>query len=492
MFRTLTRNTTLAILSLLTFNSSALATTNGSFANELVDILRPHVVSLDRTLVLFRYEEKRPQSFNPQNLSDVLERETKWSKRFFNSSIATNPDGGGPGLYTSTDPVATATWGFGNPALFVFSLRAHSNVLNGDGDRVTAQEKVKVLDLFKRMDCAPTVEMTDDYSDVVTKFRNAPNVECRNAMIEAFKHLKISAITYSFYSAPIEGCRATGTAINVVNPEALDLASTNYYTSEKTIEGSKDLTRFVSALFHETKSYFFTQRVLQSDDVVDSFRAGFGFLDQRISASGPEYATWKAQHILTCGAQWPTEQTDFRSPYWLNTLRNADPEYQELYVRTSTAYRARRFDLNFNLKMKSEFKLTQLNSVQAIQKRQLSRFDQPNLPESRELFAKLNANFPKLDKNALNHPLVLVFELQKMGINTAGQILVYNEMSENAGYPPVLSGSLPTAQEDASEFLRKNRITAMRILKYCRSVYLNTKIPGELIANGPCGVNADR
>lgn len=476
-------------LAIFTASPSAFAAEPNSFETVLADNLRPHVVTLDRTLVLFRYEAKDPARFNPQTLADVNDRVSRWSERFFNPEIATNPDGGGPGLYTSTDPVATATWGFGKPALFVFSLRIGSRVLIGDGDQASDTDRDHLRDLYGKMDCGPEVEFTNDYSQIVTMFRNAKNPECRNAMISTFKQLNISAITYSFYSAPMSDCRATGTAINVINPRSLDLNKTNYYTTEKTIEGDRALTPFVSALFHETKGYFFTQRVLQSDDVLTSFRSGFGFLNQNIAAKEADYREWKTKHILTCGAQWPTEVPDMRLGLGLNELHNRDAEYQDLYARTAMAYRARTYQRNLDLDARLEFSFIDMNAIKDIQKKRFESLEPSNLPSSREIAAKLISAQKEVDKNAVAHPLYFVDLLRRSGVNTAGQIFGYNVQSNYGGYPPLLQGNLPASMsEDPTIFLNRNRKIAVRILHHCLSVYRNSQISNESITAGPCGV----
>lgn len=67
--------------------------------SEMTEILKNHVVPLDRDLIVFRYEH----DFRPQTLRDVLDRETSWAKRFFDLSKVTGDDVG-PGVFVAVDP----------------------------------------------------------------------------------------------------------------------------------------------------------------------------------------------------------------------------------------------------------------------------------------------------------------------------------------------------------------------------------------------------
>lgn len=289
----------------------------------LSDILRPHVATIDRDLILFRYEKKDPERFNPTSVQDLVKRAYPWSKRFFDVNIIANPDAGGPGLYTSTDPTATAIWGMTDPGLFVFSLKKHTNILIGDATEVSDQDKSQLDEIYRKMNCGENkfqADMGKDFSVVITRFRNANNSDCRRLVISVFEKMQISAITYSFYSSPLMYCRATGTAVNIVWPDAIELEHINYYSEGKSIIGDSRMTAFVKMLFDEGKSYLFAQMSMANDELRLKLREDFGFFDGIQDLSKDAYEVWKNQHILRCGPKWSTERPDLRSVLSLNAL----------------------------------------------------------------------------------------------------------------------------------------------------------------------------
>jgi hypothetical protein len=487
---------------------------------ELADILRPHVVTLDRDLILFRYEAKDRRKFNPRTQQDLIDREYHWSKRFFNMDIVDNPDGGGPGLYTSTDPVATATWGMTAPGLFALTLKKDSRVLIGEMPQVSKLDKAKLSGIYGRMNCRGTFDQrdSDEFSEVVVRFRNSENRECRRLMIETFTQLEIRAITYSFYSSPLRNCRATGTAVNVVWPDALALVEINYYSDDIVIEGKKSLTPFVNALFDEAKDYFFTQTVLADENVRAKFDNAYGFFAGAEKASDTAYELWKSLHILRCGDKWPTEVPDFRAVTNLNGKANADRELQTLFAKTAVAYNRRGFN-HQDAETKgaeAEFSVSRMRRIEDLEYKQLhagGRLAEESFKELKdkgdnrslwlmamllgeefvgsygELNARLVGSLERIDHSLYNHPALFAFMLRGSGFGPRISRFAFNEMQYMSGNVPILEGGLPSdPSQPVTELFERNKKIFSDILKACLEIYSDRRISNKAVYDGPCGV----
>ncbi len=489
---------------------------------ELQEVLKPHVVTLDRNLILFRYEAKDPERFNPHNEQDLINRVSPWSKRFFDESIVGNPDGGGPGLYASTDPTATATWGITTPGLFVLTLQKQSNVLIGDMPEVSQANKKRLSEIYSQMNCGKNSYQDgngSEFSQVVVRFRNAENPECRRLMIEVIRRLEIKAITYSFYSSPLANCRATGTAINIVWPDAMALSDINYYSDDVTIEGKKQLTPFVKKLFDEGKTYFFTQTAMANESMRDSLKNAFGFFNHVEAIDDISYERWKAHHILRCGPKWPTELPDLRAILNLNSKANASEELQDLYITTALAYKKRKFNLMDPTTQlaESEFHISRMRKIKHLlyQQMQTSRvqlsenrfnklFDQENINSLQKMAGLLGESYPVIPKEFnsqmmkaleqvnerdLSHPLLIATLLQKAGIGPRMLKLVFNQNQFQQGNVPILEGDIPSRMnQDASGLLQHNRKLIGGILRQCLNMYSDPTISNKEVYESPCGL----
>lgn len=487
---------------------------------QLMDILRPHVVSLDRNLVLFRYEEKDPQHFHPSTQQDIVDREYNWSKRFFDENVAGNPDGGGPGLYTSTDPTATATWGVTAPGLFVFTLKKNSNVLIGDTREVTESIQNRVDQIYSAMNCGDNhqTQKPADFSSVITSFRNADNVQCRKLIIETIQKLQVRAITYSFYSSPLENCRATGTAINVIWPDALELSRINYYSENLTIAGDSTLTPFVKMLFDEGKQYFFSQTVMADEQMLAKWHNDNGFFVGVTDVDRSTYEQWKSEHILRCGSPWPTERPDFRAVTNLNARHNADWELQQLFAKTALAYNQRNFQWQDpkTSGAETEFFVGQMRQIEDLQYKQLQvSTQQLPKPEWKRLkdsgdFESLNRIAKLLDENMAanyaefnrmmveslkqiapshyNDPLLMAVMFSRAGFGPKISAMAFNQNQFMHGTIPILEGPLPKKFGDERALLAHNRALFMNILNQCLNIYSDQKISNQQVYDGPCGV----
>jgi hypothetical protein len=461
---------------------------------ELIAVLRPHVVSLDRDLVVFRYEAKDPQRFNPKVQQDLINRAYPWSKRFFNPDIVRNPDGGGPGLYTSTDPTATATWGFSAPGLFTMTIKQKSNILLGDANSASEAEATALKKIFANMNCGtPYNGRTFDnaeFDQVIVLLRNAENPECRRMVIGAFEKMQIVAITYGFYSTPLENCRATGTAINIVWPDAIRLNEINYYSDDIVIEGDKSLTPHVQALFEEGKDFYFTKSVMANETLLAQYKNAFGYFHKRKTADPVSQRRWKQNHILTCGKPWPTERPNFRASFGLIAKRYADLELQDLMAQTTIAYNQRKF-FSSDLEAPGAANSFDLPSTRRIVEMVNRNFPSQNFQEPNgysEWNRKILFGLDRISHQQRVGPAAMYFALRAAGFPEANAVRTFNLFQTTVGATIMLEGSLSKDVRQLSLTLKHNRQLVMESLRQCLKIYKDTEISKKEILDGPCGI----
>ncbi len=486
-----------ALFGLLISSGTAFSQEGSVFADsqaELMAVLRPHVVSLDRDLVLFRYEAKDPQRFNPKVQQDLINRAYPWSKRFFNPDIVKNPDGGGPGLYTSTDPTATATWGLSAPGLFAMTLKQNSNILLGDLNSASEAEATALKKIFEKMNCgAPYNGRTFDnaeFDHVIVLLRNAENPNCRRMVIGAFEKMQIVAITYGFYSTPLENCRATGTAINIVWPDAIRLNEINYYSDDLVIEGDKSLTPHVQALFNEGKDYYFTKSVMPNETLLAQYKNAFGYFKDKKTADPVSQLQWKQNHILTCGKPWPTEKPDFRASFGLIAKRHADLELQDLMANTTIAYDKRNFS-STDPEVPGA-----ANSFDLPRTRRIVEMVDRNFPSQNfegpkrysELNRKILFGLNRISYQQRVSPAVVYFTLRAAGFPESDAVRTFNTFQTSVGGTIILEGSLSTDVRQMSSILKHNRELVMESLRQCLKIYKDNQISKKEIFDGPCGI----
>lgn len=484
-------------------------------------ILRTYVVSLDRDLVLFRYEKKDPARFNPRTQQDLINRAYPWSKRFFNESIAGSPDGGGPGLYTSGDPVSTATWGFEEPGLFVFTLKNGSNVIAGDSRNVTKEQIAELSQIFRDLQCSSSdkpIADDADFSDVITKFRTAPNIACRRLVIDLFSRLQVRAILYGFNSVPMPNCRAVGTAVNIIDPDAIQLDQINYYSSERRVEGNPSLTPFVRRLFQELKGSYAPQTQLANFDLLNSFRNDFhlfegvqGHIDQAT------YINWKEAHIMRCGRTWPFESRSALVILNLNSLYQKDDEVADLLIRASIAYRLRVKSGNHAILPPEELAVGRVRQIEdllylqfknhmstsrhdwAVAHRHYSYASHRQIAEmvhDRSLNAHLGSQLEKMsqvsetyDADAVRKPFLFARLLGDLGTSPLMSQYLYNFQALSKGMLPILKGNIfETSPEGLPALIRENRDLYIEIMRECLRIYEDRSISNEEVFNGKCGV----
>lgn len=310
-----------------------------SSSEKLAAILRPYVAPLDRDLWTFRYEAKG--RFKPATANDVIARIGPWADRFYDPSVLSGVDTG-PGVYVATDPAATATWGGVNPQLFAIKIKKGTRVLIGDQYRLDGDKVRALTSLAAEMNCgASTTQISYDLGQAVGYFRMSPNLECREAIIEAVRKLKVKALTYGFNSAPLPDCRVTGTAISIINSEAISKNEINYYSKSGNIEGQPLVAPFVKQLYFEAKDDYYSQSLLANLEVWEDYKNAYGFFDSTGDISVQDYRTWKDEHILKCGTKWSIETPDVEPTGVLAKLRTeADPMVSSLLIRLALIYRA--------------------------------------------------------------------------------------------------------------------------------------------------------
>jgi hypothetical protein len=181
----------------------------------------------------------------------------------------------------------------------------------------------------------------DDMGRVIGFFRMNENAVCRSVIIDVIRSLGVRAISYSFDSVPLRGCRTTGTAISIVDSSAIALEEINAYSDVGNIEGQASVTPFVRRLFNEAKSDFLAQSLLASMDVWKSFRKDFDFFDNSNEVADTTYEQWKSEHILKCGPVWSIEAPNPKAQVLINERQNVDPDVAELLIRVSVTYRDR-------------------------------------------------------------------------------------------------------------------------------------------------------
>ena len=306
-------------------------------ASDLATILRPYVHPLDRDLWTFRYEGK--DKFQPKNVADLQNRIGPWAERFWNASNVRGADTG-PGVYVATDPAATATWGGPDPRLFAIKIKAGTNILMGDQYRTPDDVLKQAQALSARIGCgSSSTSMDYDIGHLVGFFRMNENLLCRQAAIGALKALNVKALSYSFNSVPLKGCRTTGTAISIIAASAISLEELNRYSDDGNIEGQPDVSPYVYLLFEEAKSDYYSQSLLWSLDVWKRYQSEYGFFANTPKADTDRYETWKAEHIFKCGASWSIESDNSEGTRGADLRRRANPRVKDLLIRMALVYR---------------------------------------------------------------------------------------------------------------------------------------------------------
>lgn len=333
---------------------------NSQSITKMVNLLKPFVRQLDRDVWTFRYEAQ--DSFSPNTIYDLKPRIANWSNRFWNADIMRGADVG-PGVYVATDPVATATWGGVNPRLFAIRLKPGSNILVGDQQKLSSLIRQKSDTLSYELGCQKSsTSMGDSIGSIVGFFRMNEIKKCREVLIEAFRILSIQALTYRFHSVALDDCRVTGTAISIVNPQAVSLEELNWYSENGNIESRPDITPFIKALYFESASDFYSQSLLASRDTLKRFKNAFGFFDQLQMPADIQFNKWKKSSILKCGPKWNIETVQNQPNLLLSLKKQQDAEIKSLLIELSLTYREK-WLLNKPTGLPSEFQIQNLKAL---------------------------------------------------------------------------------------------------------------------------------
>ena len=327
----------------LTFFVSLLTTLScgaqapGDASVELANTLRLYVHPIDRDLWTFRYESR--DAFQPKNVADLQQRLGPWAERFWNVNVVQGADTG-PGVYVATDPAATAAFGSAEPRLFAIKLRAGTNILVGDQYRTPPDVLQHAQALSTRLGCgSSSTSMDSDIGHLIGFFRMNSNVECRQAAIDALKVLEVKAVSYSFNSVPLTGCRTTGTAFSIISASAISMSELNRYSDAGNIEGQPEVSPYVHLLFLEAKDDHYSQTLLWSLDVRTRYQSAYGFFAKTPMVGNGQYGSWKAAHIYKCGPHWNGESADSESVRGSELRRGSNPKVKELLIRMSLVYR---------------------------------------------------------------------------------------------------------------------------------------------------------
>ena len=167
---------------------------------------------------------------------------------------------------------------------------------------------------------------------------------------------------------PLEGCRSTGTAINIIDPSSVALDEINWYSQTSRIEGNPQLTSYVKALFAEGQNDFHSQLFLHNAEIWASYKKGFHYFDNAPMPNATEYQEWKASHIFKCGSVWSPEVNDLSYILFRNLRKNSDLNLQNLIIQTSIAYGEHMGDLTKKrpLNANFDFDLGRVHSVETL------------------------------------------------------------------------------------------------------------------------------
>jgi hypothetical protein len=468
---------------------------SGAASAELQEILRPFVADLDRDLWTFRYE--RREIFHPTSHADVEQHLAVWAKRFYDVQIRSGADTG-PGVYVAMDPVATATWGGTDPSLFAIKLKTGERMLIGDQLSVPANTLAKLKDLAHRLDCGRSSTEMNDIGHAVGYFRMNPNPVCRESIIKALGGLGVKALSYGFYSADFDGCRATGTAISIIDPSAIALDEINYFTGGGHIEGRPDATPFIKAVFGEVQSNFSAQSLLASPETRKNFQRQFAFFNHVSAPDQTSYQAWRSEHIFKCGKPWATEG---KNPRWIlmaHLKRFMDPDAAEAIIEMDVQYRAR-FEASRTVPEIAQARIGAEMRIESLRAVVDAEFRHSGLPPAKfEDWKRWRdgdaAAAEKIHEKPLNRdtseklqaflttanpkdPQLLWQATSALQSSPLAAKTFYNLGVYNTGIVPLWSGD---PKQDRTEY--------DQILRRCAHLYMDPKIPMEKIVFGECGM----
>ncbi len=311
-------------------------TQNKSFQARLTEILTPYLAPLDRDLWTFRWEQVEKEKFNPKSVDDLNKRINSWANRFWNPNIVFGADTG-PGVYVAIDPTATAVFGGEDPRLYTIKIKRGINMIIGDQHHVSPDVAERFSALVKDMDCGNSWSEASDVGHAIGYLRMNASLFCRQLIIDTLQSLSVKAISYGFNSNPVRNCRTTGTAISIIDSQAI--AEINGYAADGNVEANSHITPYVKALYQETQNDFYSQAMLANLKTWIRFKKGFGFFDTVGVADPARFAKWKNDHILYCGPNWSIERENPILRDLVKVRTSSHLNLTQLLIELSLVYR---------------------------------------------------------------------------------------------------------------------------------------------------------